>query len=105
MSLLCASPVDLAEAEEVGRAAVRLALAGESDRMVTIVREGDEMYATHTESAPLESIANRQKLVPNEYLTADGRGTTNAFRRYALPLLGPDPFPRYARLEAPRVRW
>lgn len=105
MSMLCVSPVDLAEAEEVGRAAVRLALAGKTDRMVTIVRDADEPYTAHTDSACLESIANRQRLVPDEYLTADGRGTTPAFRRYALPLLGPNPFPEYARLEAPHVAW
>jgi 6-phosphofructokinase 1 len=105
MSMLCVSPVDLAEAEEVGRAAVRLALAGKTDRMVTIVRDADEPYTAHTGSACLESIANRQRLVPDEYLTADGRGTTPAFRRYALPLLGPNPFPEYARLEAPHVAW
>src|SRR5947209_7237444 len=34
MSMLCASPIDLAEAEAVGRAAVRLAIDASTDRMV-----------------------------------------------------------------------
>jgi 6-phosphofructokinase 1 len=105
MSMLCASPVDLAEAREAGRAAVRLALAGVTDRMVTFVRDADEPYSCHCDSVPLELIANRQRLLPPEFLTEDGCGTTEAFRRYALPLLGPDPLPHYTRLDAARVDW
>lgn len=100
MSMLCASSLDLLEAEAVGVAAVRLALSGETDRMVTLVREGDRPYRWHTASAPLEQIANRQCLLPDNFLTQDGRDTTEAFRRYALPLLGPEPLPRYVRLPA-----
>jgi 6-phosphofructokinase 1 len=98
MSMVCASPVDLAEAAEVGRAAVRLALGGATDRMVTLVREADQPYRCHTSSTALEEVANRQRLLPDEFIAADGRGATEAFRRYALPLLGPDPLPVYARL-------
>lgn len=98
MSMLTASSVDLAEAEEVGRAAVRLALQGKTDLMVTLVRESDEPYSWHTGSAPLAQVANRQRLLPDVFLTAEGRGTTAAFKRYALPLLGPEPLPSYVRL-------
>jgi len=100
MAMWCASPVDLAEAAETGRAAVRLALADVTDRMVTLIREGDEPYRWSTASAPLALIANRQKLLPDEFLTNDGRTVTEAFRRYAMPLLGPDPLPVYVRLPA-----
>jgi len=100
MAMWCASPVDLAEAAECGRAAVRLALADVTDRMVTLVRDGDEPYRWSTASAPLALIANRQKLLPDEFLTGDGRGVTDAFRRYAMPLLGHDPLPKYVRLPA-----
>lgn len=99
MSMSLASPVDLEEAREVGRAGVRLAVAGETDRMVTLVRESEGPYRWGTGSAPLEDIANRQWLLPDTFLTEDGRMTTAAFRRYALPLLGPDPFPHYERLD------
>jgi len=98
MSMLCGSPVDLEEAAEVGRAAVRLALAGETDRMVTLIRDSDEPYDSHTESAPLAEIANRQLLLSDKFLTPDGVGITEDFRRYAMPLLGPDALPQYARL-------
>lgn len=99
MSMMCASPVDLAEAADVGRAGVRLALDGGTDRMVTLVRESDAPYRCSTGSAPLEQIANRQRLLPDEHLTVDGSDVTDAFREYALPLLGPDPLPHYARLD------
>jgi 6-phosphofructokinase len=103
MSTLCTSSVDLAEAEEVGRAAVRRAVQGETDRMITLVRDADEPYQSHTDVAPLSDVANRQRLLPDEFLAADRPATTEAFRRYALPLLGPHALPQYARLEAPRV--
>jgi 6-phosphofructokinase 1 len=98
MSIAQASPVDLSEAEAVGRAAVRLALQGVSGRMVTIVRDSDDPYASHTGDVELELVANRQWLVPPEFLTAEG-SITDAFRRYARPLLGPEPLPHYVRLE------
>jgi 6-phosphofructokinase 1 len=98
MSIAQASPVDLSEAEAVGRAGVRLALQGVSGRMVTIVRDSDDPYASHTGDVELELVANRQWLVPPEFLTAEG-SITDAFRRYARPLLGPEPLPHYVRLE------
>lgn len=99
MSMALVSPIDLAESREVGRSAVRLAASGVTDTMVTLVRESSAPYRWSTGSAPLHEIANRQWLLPDEFLSRDGRGTTPAFRSYALPLLGPDPFPRYARLD------
>lgn len=103
MSMICASPVDLAEAEMVGREAVRLVVRGETDRMATLVRESDDPYRCRVGSAPLEAIANRQWLLPHSFLSPDGHRTTEDFRRYALPLLGPNPFPSYSRLRAPAV--
>jgi 6-phosphofructokinase 1 len=98
MAMLCASPVDLAEAMEVGRAAVGLALRGETDRMVTIVRDADAPYRSHTGSVALELVANRQRLLPDAFIDTSGTGVTEEFLRYARPLIGPEPLPRYTRL-------
>lgn len=98
MSMLTASPVDLAEAAQVGRAGVRLLLEGQTDQMVTIVRVSNSPYASVTGCVPLSEVANRQWLLPPEYLQPDGHAVTDRFRSYALPLLGPDPLPRYVRL-------
>jgi 6-phosphofructokinase 1 len=98
MSMQTASPIDLREAEEVGQAAVRLALRDATDRMVTIVRDSDDPYESHTDDAALSEIANRQRMMPREFVSDDHTHVTDAFRAYALPLLGPDPFPAYVRL-------
>ncbi|MDQ6906736.1 MAG: diphosphate--fructose-6-phosphate 1-phosphotransferase [Chloroflexota bacterium] len=94
------APLDLDEAEACGREAVRRAIAGESDRMVTIERIADEPYAIRHGVTPLSGVANIVRNLPDEFIAPDGRGVTDAFRRYALPLLGPDPFPPFGRLES-----
>jgi 6-phosphofructokinase len=98
MAMMAASSSDLAEAEEAGREAVRRAIAGESDRMITILREADEPYRAAYGVVPLDRIANTERLMPNDFIGADGRSVTPAFRRYALPLLG-DPLPEYGRFD------
>jgi 6-phosphofructokinase 1 len=92
------SPVDVAEAREAGNHAVRLALDGQGGRMVTIQRVSDEPYRSVMSSVEIGKIANQQRLLPRDYLDESGTGITDAFRKYALPLLGPDPFPDFARL-------
>ena len=83
------SPVDAREAEEAGRAAVRLALKGQSNVMVTLVRESDSPYRCTTGAAPLEKVANAVRRMPEEYLDRERYFVTPAFIRYAAPLVGP----------------
>jgi 6-phosphofructokinase 1 len=92
------APQDLDEAEACGREAVRRAIAGESDVMVTMQRICDDPYTVSYGAAPLAGIANVVRHLPDEYIRPDGRGVTDAFRHYALPLLGPKPFPPIGRL-------
>jgi len=92
------APLDQDEAEACGREAVRRAIAGESDRMVTIERVSDAPYTVRYGVTPLENVANTARHLPDRFIRTDGRGVTDAFRQYALPLLGPDPFPQYGRL-------
>jgi 6-phosphofructokinase len=102
MSLVAISETDLDEAEVAGREAVRRAVGGESDLMITIERLGDDPYRAGHGAVPLARIANTERLLPDDFIGPDGRSITAAFRRYALPLLG-DPLPQYGRLEG--VRW
>jgi ATP-dependent phosphofructokinase / diphosphate-dependent phosphofructokinase len=95
MSIAHQSSSDRREAELAGAAAVALALAGRSDLMVTLTRESEQPYRCGTATAPLADIANLQRLLPDEFIAADGHSLTAAFERYALPLLG-DPLPEYA---------
>jgi 6-phosphofructokinase 1 len=87
------SEVDRAEAESVGRAAVRLALDGRSGVMATIERVPGPAYAVTTGSVPLSVVANAQRLLPDEFINQTNNGLTQAFVEYALPLLGPLPPP------------
>ncbi|MFQ6057324.1 MAG: 6-phosphofructokinase [Anaerolineae bacterium] len=98
MSMVCASPVDLEEAYLVGQMAVRHAVEGVSDCMVTLVRESDEPYRCTTGLVELEKVALAEKLLPDEYIDPTGNFVTQAFIRYARPLIG-GPLPSYARLE------
>jgi 6-phosphofructokinase 1 len=71
--------------------------------MVTIERTSDEPYAVTCGVTPLGGIANIVRSLPDDFIAPHGRGVTDAFRRYALPLLGPDPFPPFGRLEERRI--
>ncbi|HEY7983004.1 MAG TPA: diphosphate--fructose-6-phosphate 1-phosphotransferase [Ktedonobacterales bacterium] len=97
MSAAHVSATDRAEAEAVGAAAVRAALAGESDRMVTLERAPGPGYACATGLAPLARVANHVRLLPSTFLDDAGTGVTPAFHAYAAPLLG-EPLPSYGRL-------
>ncbi|MDE2718497.1 MAG: diphosphate--fructose-6-phosphate 1-phosphotransferase [Chloroflexota bacterium] len=90
------SSVDAREAEEVGRAAVRHALDGESNRMVSIVRVSDDPYVSETGLTPLEPVAGAHKTMPAEFLDSEGM-PTGVFLDYARPLIG-EPLPMFGRI-------
>ena len=93
----CVSISDAREAEMAGRAAVRAALDGETDVMVTLLRSDGDGYGCETGLAPLSEIANAVKEMPPEYLDSDRYAVTESFLDYARPLLG-TPLPRFGRL-------
>lgn len=95
---LCISAVDAEEAYLVGKEAVRFATEGETDKMVTLVREPGETYRCTTGLVALEDVANAEKLMPDEFINDEGNGVTGAFLDYARPLLG-GPLPEYVKLE------
>jgi 6-phosphofructokinase 1 len=103
MSSSCVSATDRDEAYLVGRAAVRAAVAGHTDRMVTLERHPGPAYRCDTGLVELERVANEERLLPAEYLDASGTSVTPAFRDYALPLVG-DPLPPRVRVRAVPVR-
>ena len=99
MSQAHQSEVDLIEAEECGRAAVRAALAGETDCMVILERAEAPIYRATIGLAPLEQIANIEKHLPADFLNPAGNFVTQSFIDYALPLIG-GPLPQYVELQA-----
>jgi 6-phosphofructokinase 1 len=90
-----ASKVDVEQAYAVGKAAVTLALKGRNAVMPVIVRKSSKPYRWSIGEAPLSAIANQEKKVPRNFITADGFGITAACRRYLLPLIGGEGYPPY----------
>jgi 6-phosphofructokinase 1 len=106
-----ASKTDLEQAYAVGKAAVELALAGHNAVMPAIKRVADKPYRWKIEAAPLAKIANAEKMLPRDFISADGYGITAKARRYLAPLIkgeAPPPFrdglPRYVRLKNTPVK-
>jgi len=101
-----ASKTDVQHSYAVGKAAVELALDGHNAVMPTIVRTSDRPYRWKIGVASLDKVANVEKSLPRDYISADGFGITAKARAYLEPLVrGEDypPFegglPRYARLK------
>jgi 6-phosphofructokinase 1 len=92
-----ASPTDVQEAALAGETAVRHAIDGVTDRMVTLERMAGEPYRCTTGLVELAEVANQEKLLPDEFLAPSGYDVTDAFIRYASPLIG-GPLPPYVRL-------
>jgi ATP-dependent phosphofructokinase / diphosphate-dependent phosphofructokinase len=92
-----ASPTDREEAYAVGRTAVRVAVEGETGKMVTLVRQPGREYVWETGLAPLVEVANKERNLPSAYIDDDGNDVTPAFIEYAKPLIG-GPLLAYARL-------
>jgi 6-phosphofructokinase 1 len=103
VSSVCASRTDLNEAYLVGKVAVRKAVSGMTDMMVTLVRAEGKEYRCFTGVTQLENIANKEKKVPDNFINADGNFVTEEFLNYVKPLIG-SPLPEYARLRKYPVR-
>lgn len=94
MAMASASAIDLAEAEQAGREAVRRAIAGQTGVMVTIQRTSDEPYEVCFDAAPLDRIAAIERRLPDDMIDTSGHDVTPCFRAWARPLLG-GPLPEY----------
>jgi 6-phosphofructokinase 1 len=90
-----ASKVDVEQAYAVGKAAVELALKGHHAVMPAIVRVSDKPYRWKIGVAPLEKVANVEKMLPRDYITPDGFHITPKGRRYLAPLIKGEDYPPY----------
>jgi len=90
-----ASKTDVKQAYEVGAAAVKLALKGHNAVMPTIDRVSDAPYKYRIGMAPLAKVANVEKFMPRNFITADGFGITEACKRYLRPLIQGEDAPKY----------
>ena len=83
-----ASEVDRKEAFACGRAAVKAALAGETERMITLRRISREPYECETGLTDLANVARVERPVPDEFIAAEANDIAGGFREYLLPLVG-----------------
>ncbi len=96
-----ASESDSQEAFLAGEAAVKAALSGDyPSGTIAIKRISDAPYQVAYECVPLSSVAKFTRSMPDEFLNAAGNNVTEAFIRYAAPIVGA--LPPTARFDALR---
>jgi 6-phosphofructokinase 1 len=79
--------------------------------MPAIKRTSSRPYRWKIVPVPLSAVANVEKTVPRNFITADGYGITAACRRYLEPLIAGEDYPpyengvpRYARIRGKAVK-
>ena len=105
-----ASKVDVEEAFEAGRTAVKSACDGNTDKMVVFVRKPGNKYEISYELMDIELAANTEKKIPDNWILPDNKGLSQEFIDYALPLIQGDSkapledgLPRFAKLKKVKV--
>ena len=88
------SKVDVDEARQCGRQAVKFAMEYDSGS-VAIQRADGDNYAVELVRTELKNVAEKTKSIPTEYINVDGNGVTDAFVKYAMPLVGGLPKTEY----------
>ena len=81
-----ASETDVRQSYAVGKAAVEYALKGLNGVMPAIIRTSDKPYRWKIQPVPLDQVANREKMLPKNFISADGFGITAKARAYLQPL-------------------
>jgi 6-phosphofructokinase len=92
---------DAHEAREVGEIAVQYAMWDNVDGSV-VIRRPVLNYSVSYDLVPLESVAGKTRVMPDEFINAEANGVTTAFENYCRPLIGSS-VPEPHRLRAPRV--
>lgn len=105
MSMPYISVTDQKEAYQAGAHAVRWAVAGKSRVMVGFRRLTKSAYGIEYVPVAADLIPGRERYVPPSFLNTAKDNISEAFRRYALPLLGPGlpDFPQLKPLRAGRA--
>ena len=63
--------------------------------MPAIRRLSDAPYRWDIIEAPLSEVANQEKMLPPNFISADGFGITEAARRYLAPLIVGEVYPPF----------
>ncbi len=90
-----ASATDVEQAYALGQAAVKMAVAGKTALMPTIVRTSDKPYRWKIGEVKLSRVANVERKMPKNFISSDGFGVTAAAKRYLAPLIAGEDYPTY----------
>ncbi|HWR62032.1 MAG TPA: 6-phosphofructokinase [Clostridia bacterium] len=101
-----ASLTDNEESFMCGQMAVRYAIEGHTGKMVGMVRGKGKDYTCETQLIDLEDVANKEKKIPPEWISAEGNFVKQPYIDYVRPLIEGEVkirmesgLPRYARLQ------
>jgi len=88
------SATDVREARRIGSYAVRFALQGHTGVMMVFERVSNKPYMVRIDAKPVSEIANREQLVPRDWINPKGNDVTEEMFDYLLPLIeGEVPYP------------
>ena len=90
-----ASKSDVDQAYAMGKAAVEMAIKGNNSVMPTVLRKSSKPYKWTVGMAPLNKVANVEKMMPGDFITEDGFGITAKCRQYLEPLIQGEDYPPY----------
>lgn len=93
-SIFWRSEIDCGEAEAAGRAAVQAVLAGQTGVMPALRRLGNAPYRSEQFLVPIKQVMLTERVLPQEYITPEGNGVTQAYLDWLTPLMG-QPLPRF----------
>ena len=79
--------MDITEAFQVGGAAVKAAMEGETGKMVILKRVSEDPYICVTDTFDVHKIANVEKKVPRNWINEAGDFVTEEFEHYVRPLI------------------
>jgi ATP-dependent phosphofructokinase / diphosphate-dependent phosphofructokinase len=92
-----ASQVDVEQSYALGKTAIQYAIVGKNAVMLTIKRTSSTPYRWKIGDVPLEKVANKEKILPKNFISSDGFGITSACRRYLQPLIQGECFPPFKK--------
>jgi 6-phosphofructokinase 1 len=82
-----ASLTDITEAYMVGQKAVEKAIAGETGKMIAINRTQNTPYSVQLDTIAISDVANKEKVIPREWITDEGNDILQPLIDYMLPLI------------------
>ena len=95
------SKVDAIEARQAGAMAVKTSMKMDNGS-IAIRRKPGRKYQVYFERVPLVNVAKETRHMPDEFISAAGNDVTEAFIKYAGPIVGE--LPRIGRLKSVAVK-